>query len=310
MSFINIVRNASLEDPLAKMSPTMLNRLRNPPTSTLQIISPGVKHSITTYLALEHASRDAYEKVIRSTRRNFSTADGVETCLRFGAVEDLIASHTGIEPVEHDMCPNSCLAFTGPFEDLERCPTCDMSRWNELKLHASHGRVKVAAKTFITLPLGPQLQALYRDPDGARAMSYLQTRAQEIVDEYCRTQKIPLIDDIITGWDFLGAYLDGDIQDSDIVVMASIDGAQLYEDKESDCWIVIWIVINLSPATRYRKMHVIPGAFIPGPKNIDFFMVVSLHHLSALQKEGLTVWDAARDHLFRASIYFIFATGK
>ena len=26
---------------------------------------------------------------------------------------------------------------------------------------------------FVTLPLGPQLQALYRDPNGARVMTYL-----------------------------------------------------------------------------------------------------------------------------------------
>ena len=62
MTFINIVCNMSLEDPLAKLSPTMLNRLCNLPTSTLQIISPGVKHSIMTYLALKHAFHDAYKK--------------------------------------------------------------------------------------------------------------------------------------------------------------------------------------------------------------------------------------------------------
>ncbi|KAN0093099.1 hypothetical protein V8E55_003883, partial [Tylopilus felleus] len=73
--------------------------------------------------------------------------------------------------------------------------------------------------------------------------------AQEVVDEYYHTQKISLIDDIITRWDFLGAYY--------------LDGTQLYENKESDCWIVIWIVINLLPATCYCKMHVCHILFSP-----------------------------------------------
>lgn len=222
-------------------------------------------------------------------------------------------THMGVEPIEHHMCPNSCIAFTGPFTELERCPTCDTSRWNELKLAVSRGCLKTPAKTFITLPLGPQLQALYHDLESAHVMTYLQTRAQAVIDEYHRMQKIPLINDIVAGWDFLGVYLNSNIQDTDIVVMASIDVAQLYKNKESDCWITIWMVINLSPASHYHKMHIIPGSFIPGPKkpkNIDLFMVFSLHHLSALQKEGLIFWDAVRDHVYQAGIYLLFMTGK
>ena len=90
----------------------------------------------------------------------------MQNCLRFGAVEDLLATLTGIEPIRHDMCRESCVAFTGPFAHLDACPTCNASRWNEVKLQASCGRSKVPIKTFITIPLGPQLQALYRDPEG------------------------------------------------------------------------------------------------------------------------------------------------
>ena len=193
-----------------------------------------------------------------------------------------------------------------------RCPTCDASRWNEAKLEASHGRLKVPAKIFTTLPLGPQLQALHRDPESARAMAHLHKRTREILDEYKRTQQIPVIDDIGAGWDYLGASLAGDIKEHDVVLLASIDGAQLYPDKESDCWLYVWVVLNLSPDKRYRKVHVLPGSFIPGlnkPKNIDSFMVVGLHHLSALQKEGLQIWDAAHNRTLRSSVYLLFTTG-
>ena len=93
--------------------------------------------------------------------------------------------------------------------------------------------------------------------------------------------------------------------------MVSLDGAQLYEDKESDCWLYIWIVINLPPDKRYRKTHVLPGGFIPGPnkpKNPDSFMVVGLHHLAALQREGLTIWDPSCNEDFRSDLYLLFTT--
>ena len=93
--------------------------------------------------------------------------------------------------------------------------------------------------------------------------------------------------------------------------MSSINGAQMYRDKESDCWLYIWVLVNLSPKKRYRKIHVIPGGFIPGPKkpkNIDSFMVVGLHHLSAIQREGLPIWDAFRDHHFLSHPYLLFLT--
>jgi hypothetical protein len=117
------------------------------------------------------------------------------------------------------------------------------------------------------IPLGPQLQSLYRDPNMAQQMNYPHIRTQRILDEIKRTQQISQIDDIAMGWDYLGRVLAGNIKENNIVLMTSMDSAQLYEDKDSDCWLYIWIVFNLPPDRRYRKIHVLPGGFIPGPKN-------------------------------------------
>ena len=187
--------------------------------------------------------------------------------------------------------------------------TSDIQR--QAKLEASNGRLKVPVKNFTALPLGSQLQALYRDPESAHEMGYLYRQTQEILDEYERENKIPVIDDITSGWDYLGAYLDSDIKERDIALMVSLDGAQLYEDKESDCWLYIWIVINLPPDKRYHKTHVLPGGFIPGPnkpKNLNLFMVVGLHHLAALQREGLTIWDSSCNEDFQSDLYLLFTT--
>ena len=311
LEFVNHVRNASLEDPIAKFTPAMLERLRNPPEAPIQLNDPGIRHSISTYLALENASQAAYERVIKSTKQNFPDAPGANNCIKFQAVEKLIASYTGIEPIEHDMCIDSCIGFTGPFSELTECPRCGKTRWDEAKLEATNGRVKIPAKRFTTLPLGPQLQAMYRNPESARDMRYLYERTQQVLDEYEEKNKISIINDIAASWDYLGSSLAGDISENDVVVMASLDGAQIYEDKDSDCWLYIWVIINLTPNKRYRKTHVLPGGFIPGPqkpKVIDSFMVVGLHHLSALQAEGLKVWDSSRQETLHSNVFFLFTT--
>ncbi|KAF9219967.1 hypothetical protein BS17DRAFT_797893 [Gyrodon lividus] len=86
------------------------------------------------------------------------------------------------------------------------------------------------------------------------------------------------------GWDYLGPVLDSDIKENDIVVM-------LYEHKDSDCWMYLWVIINLAPSKQYQKVHVCPGGFIPGPnkpKNLDSFLY--------------------RDVVFLLDLYFLFPT--
>ncbi|KIO08145.1 hypothetical protein M404DRAFT_133917, partial [Pisolithus tinctorius Marx 270] len=71
MEFVSALSVATLEDPVAKLSTHALECLRNPPCQPLRIDNPGHRHSISVYLATEHSSKDAYEKICRSTARNF-----------------------------------------------------------------------------------------------------------------------------------------------------------------------------------------------------------------------------------------------
>jgi hypothetical protein len=93
--------------------------------------------------------------------------------------------------------------------------------------------------------------------------------------------------------------------------MLSLDGAQLYEHKASDCWIYIWVIFDHAPDTRYKKKHVLPGGFIPGlnkPKNVDSYLFPGLHHLLALQCKGLRVWDASWNIVFVSKLLLGLAT--
>jgi hypothetical protein len=73
----------------------------------------------------------------------------------------IIAEMTGIESVVHHMCINSCVAFTGPFLTLDKCPICKEPRYDQFRLQSTHGRDKVPRQEFHTIPIGPQLQVLY-----------------------------------------------------------------------------------------------------------------------------------------------------
>ena len=118
------------DDPIAKMTSVMLQRLRNPPKACIELNDHSIRHSVTSYLALGHALQNAYDRIIKFMKDNFPGAPGVDNCLKFHAVETFIAAYTGIEPLEHDMCPDSCIGFTGPFADLTECPMCNKSCWN------------------------------------------------------------------------------------------------------------------------------------------------------------------------------------
>lgn len=81
--------------------------------------------------------------------------------------------------------------------------------------------------------------------------------------------------------------------------------------KMSDCWIYIWIILDLSPDACYKKKCVLPGGFILGPeklKNLDSFIFPGLHHLAAIQRDRLTVWSALDNTIFESHPFLALVT--
>ncbi len=117
--------------------------------------------------------------------------------------------------------------------------------------------------------------------------------------------KVKGYSDTTCGRNYLDAVETGTIKKDDILVQLSLDSAQLYHDKESDCWIFIYIIHNLAPDLRYKKRLVIPAGFIPGPKKMkdgDSFLYPVLYHISVLEMQRLTdsctTWPFPRDGSF------------
>ena len=226
-------------------------------------------------------------------------------------IRRLVADLTGVESVMHHMCINSCVAYTGPFSDLEACPTCSEPRYDQFRLELSSRRDKIPRQEFHTIPIGPQLQALYQEPETAIHAHYMHIEWSRILAEINQKGYLDEYSDVLHGTDLIQAFREGHIGEDDIALLFSIDGAQLYAKKASACWIYIWVLLNLSPARRYKKKHVLIGGFIPGPnnpKNTDSFLFPGLQHLVGLQKEKLVIWDAALQREVHSGVFLALVT--
>jgi len=172
--------------------------------------------------------------------------------------------------------------------------------------------VNVARQEFHTIPIGPQLQALWRTPEGAQGIRHRNQRTEEILAEIqANGGCLSVYDDFYHGQDYINAVQHGNITKDDMVLVFSIDGAQLYQNKMSDCWIGIWIIFDHAPDICYQKKTVLPAFFISGPnkpKNVDSYLLPSLSHVRALQTKGLMIWDALEDRVFKSCIFLALAT--
>ncbi|KAI0077274.1 hypothetical protein K474DRAFT_1684384 [Panus rudis PR-1116 ss-1] len=311
--FIQCIQNATLDE--SRLSPAAIERLRNPPCEPLPDIDRLVRFSIDLYLATESSSQQTYDSIRRAHHQCYPN----NQLLSYDQVKSRIAEITGVYLLPADMCPGSCLAYTGPFENAEKCPTLDTPRYDQRKLAASRGKKKVG-RLCQTIPLGPQLQVFFRAQCTAEYMEYrinytrlllAALRSAQPPGVVQENEVFPDVEDIFSGSDYLDAVNRGNIKEHDIVVMMSIDGAELYQSKQSDCWIYIWVILELSPDQWYKKKYVSPGGYIPGPnkpKNIDSFLFPGMHHVAALQREGLVVWDGSTLERRRSDIYIAIAS--
>ena len=178
-----------------------------------------------------------------------------DVILSFDQVKCRVGWLSGVLPVEHDMCPKSCVAYTGPYGELDSCPQCGTPRYI-----AGDAANKKAQRRFSTVPIGPVIQALYGSCEIADHMHYLERRLARNVEHVRVHDRLDKYDDTACGQELVDAWNSGTFGCSDIALQFSIDGAQLRPDRQSEAWVFIWVVHNLPPSMRYKKDFVIPGA--------------------------------------------------
>jgi hypothetical protein len=242
--FIEMAKEATLE---SQFTPAELRAFQDPQeVQSSPSDDPDLHLSLRFYISsLDHnQSQKAYSEARLDVQDRFPESK----MLSYDQVKRRASDLSGLVTWKHDMCVNSCVGFTGPFTNLEVCPysKCQEPRYDQDKLTRSNGKNKVPRKVFTTFALGPQLQAQWKNPQTAERMLYRRRKTREELlrdrdaDDY-------VYDNIFCGSAYLKAVRDGEIKDEDMVVMLSIDGAQLFRNKKSDCWMYIWILLDLAP---------------------------------------------------------------
>ncbi|KAJ3006434.1 hypothetical protein NUW54_g3936 [Trametes sanguinea] len=206
-----------------------------------------------------------------------------------------VADLTGIHALQTAMCVNLCVIYTGPFVDLRECPHCKEPRYNSLSLNRGS---LVPRRMFHTFPIRPQIQAMWLSSENAQLMWHCGLRTQEILEAVKQDPAFLTtgnFDDIYKGLDYLWEVEAGCIKDKDTVLMFSLDGAQLYASKTSDCWFFIWVLLDLPLSSHYKKQYVLPGSVIGGPNKPK-------------NCEGLWIWDTSTQQKVLIYPFLLLAT--
>lgn len=68
---------------------------------------------------------------------------------------------------------------------------------------------------------------------------------------------------------------------NDVFIAVSTDGFQPFRSTEQDVWPILAIILNLSPAIRYKISNIIPLGFAPGPSpsNLQSYFAPLLHEI-------------------------------
>jgi hypothetical protein len=244
---------------------TIAHQLQHPAEEVPSLEDPDHRFCLEIYLSTQNASQATYIKVVKSYQRWMEKLGHKPYILSFYWVEKLVKDLTGVEEIYTDMCEDSCVAFDGPYAHLNFCPFpgCGKSQY------LPNGNQQ---KCCITIPIRPQLQARWQNVNSIQSLLYRHRCKEKLVAKLTGSggRKVTPYCDLFDGSDYWDVVVEGHIQDNDMVLAMSFDGAQLYHNKASDAWIWIWILMDYDITDCYKKKSILVGGMILGPKKPKF----------------------------------------
>ena len=229
--FVRSLQQATLDDPSLGLSDEALERLHNPlHGKPHNAVNDDTRMTIELYLG--NPSEATYETNCAIILHHFLDTD----LPSYYKVKRLVSDLTSIESVVHHMCINSCIAYTGTFLELDACPICSEPQYD---WYRSSEEKRIPHQEFHTIPIGPQIQALYRSLESASHAHYLCEERSCVLSELEHKEYLDEYSDVLHSTDLIQAFEDDCIGADNIVLMFLIDGAQLYAMKASACWIYI-----------------------------------------------------------------------
>ncbi|KAF9063517.1 hypothetical protein BDP27DRAFT_1188848, partial [Rhodocollybia butyracea] len=101
--------------------------------------------SMELFLGLINGSQDEYTAAATAFKRRCPEVNP----LSYERVRKQVLEISGVRPIVNDMCPNSCMAYTGPFAEHNSCIKCGESRY--------WPGTEIRRQEFHTLPIAPYI---------------------------------------------------------------------------------------------------------------------------------------------------------
>ncbi|KAF7986439.1 hypothetical protein HWV62_31195 [Athelia sp. TMB] len=200
---------------------------------------------------------------------------------------------TQLSPTKVDICPRSCIAYTGDFKDLISCP---FVRDRESQ-PCGQARYKAIA------PTSPQMLR-HRDHCLQEVLKLMATASGQETRTYS-----DFGDSEVHVFQYTDRKLFQDPRDVAIALYS--DGAQLTMKKMSDTWLLIVVLLNLPPEVRYQSGNTIHTFSTPGPLppgNMESFCYPLFQEL-AKASAGIWTWDAVESSYFVLHMWAVMALG-
>ena len=221
-------------------------------------------------------------------------------------VRKLASELTGLTSQLVDMCPKSCMAFTGDFKDLNSCIYVRDKRRGPCGQPRFDKKGHPMAQMLYT-PITPIIQSLYMNREMAQAMRYRHEHLQKALSKLNPNAPPMIYSDFSNSINHVNQYryLKLFQKETDTAITISGDGAQLTMKKQSDVWVLIVTILNLPPNMRSKAANIIMPLVIPGPHspgNVESFVYVLYEELAKL---SVGVWskDALSDKYFLLRVY-------
>jgi hypothetical protein len=287
---------------------------------TLEELSPCEILSLKHYIAWRKTNGTVL--AYNEHRRVLESATDIEI-LSLHSVRKLALQTARLVPQRIDMCPKSCMAYTGDHKDKTHCSYVHPKSKSKIpcgeprfKKGSSPGALIPRAQ-YTALPLIPSIQAMFANAETSRLLRYRDKTLQETIKMLASAANhysAPRFSDFSNGTIHALQYQSrmGLFQDErDIALALSSDGAQLTMKKQSNTWLLILIILNLPPEIRYRARNVIINFATPGPNSpgdIESFIRPLFEEL-AQGSEGIWLWDAVDSSWFFHRMYAVMFNG-
>jgi hypothetical protein len=298
--------SGELPECIIQLQKLLLNDYTLPPCPTLAPVQPTLSRaevlSLKHYLAWIESrgtvkAYSVYAQLLAEVTQ--------EDILSLHKAKKLASNLTGLRPSFVEMCPKSCMAFTG---DLQSATTCSYKDCNERcykSQQSSKAKPEPKAK-MLYVPIIPIIQAYYANADTSHQMRHRDNCLKQTLDALAESVGVKKSEFANSGnhirhYKKLGLFRD----ERDTALSISSDGAQLTMKKQSNMWILIMVLLNLPPEMCYRANNVIIPLVIPGPSapgNIESFIYPLFEEL-AMASVGMWTWDAIDSSYFVLRAY-------